>query len=118
MKTHARAVVIGGGVVGCSVLYHLAKIGWRDIVLLEKNELTSGSTWHAAGGVTTLNSDANVSRLQKYTFDLYRELERATGQSCGIHHNGGIYLAASDGQMDFLEADPQPRALPQDGDGD
>lgn len=102
MRTHARAVVIGGGVVGCSVLYHLAKIGWRDIVLLEKNELTSGSTWHAAGGVTTLNADANVSRLQKYTFDLYRELERATGQSCGLHHNGGIYLASSDGQMDFL----------------
>jgi dimethylglycine dehydrogenase len=103
MKSHARAVVIGGGVVGVSVLYHLAKIGWTDVVLVEKNELTSGSTWHAAGGVTTLNSDANVSRLQKYTFDLYRELERATGQSCGIHHNGGIYLAASDGQMDFLK---------------
>ena len=73
------------------------------MVLLEKNELTSGSTWHAAGGVTTLNSDANVSRLQKYTFDLYRELEPATGLSCGIHHNGGIYLAASEGQMDFLK---------------
>ena len=60
MRTHARAVVIGGGVVGCSVLYHLARLGWSDVVLLEKNELTSGSTWHAAGGVTTLNSDANV----------------------------------------------------------
>ena len=103
MKATARAVVIGGGVVGVSVLYHLAKIGWTDIVLLDKNELTSGSTWHAAGGVTTLNSDANVSKLQKYTFDLYRELESVTGQSCGIHHNGGIYLAASDGQMDFLK---------------
>ncbi|KPL55027.1 glycine cleavage system protein T [Prosthecomicrobium hirschii] len=103
MRSHARAVVIGGGVVGVSVLYHLAKIGWTDVVLLEKNELTSGSTWHAAGGVTTLNSDANVSKLQKYTFDLYRELEQVTGQSCGIHHNGGIYLAASDGQMDFLK---------------
>jgi dimethylglycine dehydrogenase len=103
MRTHARAVIIGGGVVGCSVLYHLAKIGWRDLLLLDKDELTSGSTWHAAGGVTTLNSDANVSRLQKYTFDLYRELEAATGQSCGIHHNGGFYLAASDGQMDFLK---------------
>ncbi len=102
MKSSARVVVIGGGVVGVSVLYHLAKIGWTDVVLVEKNELTSGSTWHAAGGVTTLNSDANVSKLQKYTFDLYRELEAATGQSCGIHHNGGIYLAASDGQMDFL----------------
>lgn len=103
MKSTARAVVIGGGVVGVSVLYHLAKIGWTDLVLLDKNELTSGSTWHAAGGVTTLNSDANVSKLQKYTFDLYRELESVTGQSCGIHHNGGIYLAASDGQMDFLK---------------
>lgn len=103
MKTHARAVIIGGGVVGVSVLYHLAKIGWTDLVLLDKNELTSGSTWHAAGGVTTLNSDANVSRLQKYTFDLYRELEAATGLSCGIHHNGGIYLAATDGQVDFLK---------------
>ena len=103
MKSSARVVVIGGGVVGVSVLYHLAKIGWTDVVLVEKNELTSGSTWHAAGGVTTLNSDANVSKLQKYTFDLYRELEAVTGQSCGIHHNGGIYLAASDGQMDFLK---------------
>jgi dimethylglycine dehydrogenase len=103
MKTQARAVVIGGGVVGCSILYHLAKLGWRDVVLLDKNELTSGSTWHAAGGVTTLNSDANVSRLQKYTFDLYRELESVTGLSCGIHHNGGIYLATDDGQMDFLK---------------
>ncbi len=103
MRTHARAVVIGGGVVGVSILYHLAKIGWKDLLLVEKNELTSGSTWHAAGGVTTLNSDANVSRLQKYTFDLYRELEAVTGESCGIHHNGGIYLAATDGQVDFLK---------------
>ncbi len=103
MKTTAQAVVIGGGVVGVSVLYHLAKVGMTDVVLLDKNELTSGSTWHAAGGVTTLNSDANVSRLQKYTFDLYRELEAATGLSCGIHHNGGIYLATDDGQMDFLK---------------
>jgi len=103
MLSHAKVVVIGGGVVGCSILYHLAKAGWRDLVLLEKNEITSGSTWHAAGGVTTLNSDANVSRLQKYTFDLYRELEHVTGQSCGLHHNGGIYLASSDGQLDFLK---------------
>ena len=103
MKTEARAVVVGGGVVGVSVLYHLAKIGWSDVVLVEKNEITSGSTWHAAGGVTTLNSDANVSKLQKYTFDLYRELESVTGLSCGIHHNGGIYLAGTDGEMDFLK---------------
>src|SRR5215831_20352919 len=103
MKTDVRAVVIGGGVVGCSILYHLAKAGWGDVVLVEKNELTSGSTWHAAGNVTTLNSDANVSRLQKYTFDLYLEFERITGQSVGLHHNGGIYLASTDGQIDFLK---------------
>ena len=102
MRTHARAVIIGGGVVGASVLYHLAKIGWKDVVLLEKSELTSGSTWHAAGGMHTFNGDANVSRLQKYTIDLYRELEELSGQSCGLHPNGGLMLAANQGEMDSL----------------
>ena len=102
MRTTARAVIIGGGVVGASVLYHLAKIGWTDVVLLEKSELTSGSTWHAAGGMHTFNGDANVSRLQKYTIDLYRELEELSGQSCGLHPNGGLMLAASQGEMDSL----------------
>jgi len=74
MKDTARAVVIGGGVVGASVLYHLAKIGWRDVLLLEKSELTAGSTWHAAGGMHTFNGEANISKLQKYTIDLYREI--------------------------------------------
>ena len=64
MKSHARAVVIGGGVVGCSVLYHLVKLGWRDVVLLERSELTAGSTWHAAGGMHTLNGDPGVAALQ------------------------------------------------------
>ena len=102
MKTEVRAVVIGGGVVGCSILYHLARIGWTDVALIEKNELTSGSTWHAAGGMHTFNGDANVSKLQKYTIDLYRELEALTGQSCGIHANGGLMLAANEGEMDYL----------------
>ena len=102
MRTQARAVVIGGGVVGASVLYHLAKIGWTDVVLLEKSELTSGSTWHAAGGMHTFNGDANVSRLQKYTIDLYRELESLSGLSCGLHPNGGLMLAANQGEMDSL----------------
>jgi len=75
MQTHAQVVVIGGGVVGCSVLYHLAKFGCRDAVLLERDELTSGSTWHAAGGMHTINGDPNVAKLQKYTIDLYREIE-------------------------------------------
>ena len=102
MKSHARAVVIGGGIVGCSVLHHLAKAGWSDCLLIEKSELTSGSTWHAAGGTHTFNGDANVSRLQKYTFDLYLELEKLSGQSCGLHRNGGLMLAATDGEIDFL----------------
>ena len=103
MKSSARAVVIGGGVVGASVLYHLAKIGWADVLLIEKSELTSGSTWHAAGGMHTFNGEANISRLQKYTIDLYREIEAASGQSCGLHPNGGLMLAASDGELDSLK---------------
>jgi dimethylglycine dehydrogenase len=102
MKATARAVVIGGGVVGASVLYHLAKIGWSDVLLLEKSELTSGSTWHAAGGMHTFNGDANISRLQKYTIDLYREIEALSGQSCGLHPNGGLMLAATQGELDSL----------------
>jgi dimethylglycine dehydrogenase len=103
MKASARAVVIGGGVVGASVLYHLAKIGWRDVLLIEKGELTSGSTWHAAGGMHTFNGEANISRLQKYTIDLYREIEALSGQSCGLHPNGGLMLAANDGELDSLK---------------
>ena len=103
MKASARAVVIGGGVVGASVLYHLAKIGWTDLVLIEKSELTSGSTWHAAGGMHTFNGEANISRLQKYTIDLYREIEALSGQSCGLHANGGLMLAATQGELDSLK---------------
>jgi dimethylglycine dehydrogenase len=103
MKASARAVIIGGGVVGASVLYHLAKIGWREVLLLEKSELTSGSTWHAAGGMHTFNGDANISRLQKYTIDLYREIEALSGQSCGLHPNGGLMLAANEGELDSLK---------------
>jgi dimethylglycine dehydrogenase len=102
MKDSAQAVIIGGGVVGASVLYHLARIGWTDVLLLEKSELTSGSTWHAAGGMHTFNGEANISRLQKYTIDLYREIEAASGQSCGLHPNGGLMLAATDGELDSL----------------
>jgi dimethylglycine dehydrogenase len=102
MKSSARAVVIGGGVVGASTLFHLAKIGWTDVLLLEKSELTSGSTWHAAGGMHTFNGEANISRLQKYTIDLYREIEAMSGQSCGLHANGGLMLAATQGELDSL----------------
>ncbi|MDE0345533.1 MAG: FAD-dependent oxidoreductase, partial [Boseongicola sp.] len=83
MKTQARVVVIGGGVVGCSVLYHLTRLGWQDVMLIERSDLTSGSTWHAAGGFHTLNGDTNMAALQGYTIGLYDELETRTGMSCG-----------------------------------
>jgi dimethylglycine dehydrogenase len=76
-------VVIGGGVVGCSVLYHLTKAGWTDVMLIERSELTSGSTWHAAGGFHTLNGDPNVAKLQAYTVDLYKELESFPASPAG-----------------------------------
>ena len=103
MKSHARVVVIGGGVVGCSVLYHLTKLGWTDVMLIERSELTSGSTWHAAGGMHTLNADPNVAKLQDYTIRLYREIEEISGQSCGVHMTGGFMLAATKERLDYLK---------------
>ncbi len=103
MKTYARVVVIGGGVVGCSVLYHLAKFGCTDAVLLERDELTSGSTWHAAGGMHTINGDPNVAKLQKYTIDLYQEIEDLSGQATGLHLTGGVMLAATEARFEWLK---------------
>ena len=105
MKTTTRVVVIGGGVVGASVLYHLTKLGWSDVMLLERSELTSGSTWHAAGGFHTLNGDTNMAALQGYTIKLYKELEAITGMSCGLHHVGGITLADNQDRFDMLVAE-------------
>ena len=103
MKDKYRAVIIGGGVVGCSVLYHLAKAGWKDILLVERSELTSGSSWHAAGGFHTLNGDPNVAKLQAYTVSLYKELEELSGQKCGLHLTGGAMMADTPERMDFLK---------------
>ncbi len=103
LPAHARVVVIGGGVVGCSILFHLAKFGWKDVVLLERSELTSGSSWHAAGQIHTLSSDPNISRLQSYTIDLYREIEKTSGQSVGLHITGGFYLASTKDWYDYLK---------------
>ena len=102
MRSTAQVVVIGGGVVGCSVLYHLTKAGWTDVVLVERRELTSGSTWHAAGGMHTLNGDPYVSKLQQYTIKLYEEIQALSGQDCSIHLPGGIMLADTAVRMDFL----------------
>ena len=104
MQSHAQAVVIGGGVVGCSVLYHLTKAGWTDVVLLERSELTSGSTWHAAGGMHTINGDPNVAKLQQYTIELYDEIEELSGQSIGLHLTGGVFLAATNQRFDWLKS--------------
>ncbi len=104
MKSHARVVVIGGGVVGCSVLYHLTKFGWTDVVLLERSELTSGSTWHAAGGMHTINGDPNVAKLQKYTVELYKEIEAQSGQDIGLHLTSGLMLAATPQRFDWLKS--------------
>ncbi|MEM9523581.1 MAG: FAD-binding oxidoreductase, partial [Pseudomonadota bacterium] len=105
MKTTTRVCVIGGGVVGCSVLYHLTKLGWSDVMLVERSDLTSGSTWHAAGGFHTLNGDTNMAALQGYTIRLYRELEEMTGLSCGLHHVGGVTLADTPERLDMLLAE-------------
>jgi len=105
MKTTTRVAIIGGGVVGCSVLYHLTKLGWSDVMLLERSELTSGSTWHAAGGFHTLNGDTNMAALQGYTIKLYKELEEITGLSCGLHHVGGVTLADNRDRFDMLLAE-------------
>jgi len=103
VKNDVRVVVIGGGVVGASVLYHLTKAGWKDVLLIERGELTCGSTWHAAGGMHTINGDPNVAKLQQYTINLYKELEQISGQSCGMHVTGGIMLAGTRERLDWLK---------------
>ncbi|MXV97713.1 MAG: FAD-dependent oxidoreductase [Acidimicrobiaceae bacterium] len=103
MRSGAQVVVVGGGVVGASVLYHLTKAGWTDVVLVERTELTAGSTWHSAGGMHTLNSDPNVARLQRYTIELYAEIERISGQDCGVHMPGGVMLADTPERLDWLK---------------
>jgi len=104
MKTHYRAVVIGGGVVGTSVLYHLAKLGWSDVCLIERSILTAGSSWHAAGGFHALNADPNIAALQAYTIDLLSEIEEESGQSVGMHMTGGMTLAGTPDRWEWLQS--------------
>ncbi|WIY25774.1 GcvT family protein [Parasedimentitalea psychrophila] len=94
--TSAKAVIIGGGIVGCSTAYHLAKLGWTDVVLLERKKLTSGTTFHAAGLVGQLRSNANITQLLGYSVDLYKKLEEETGQATGWKMNGGLRLACNE----------------------
>jgi len=95
--------VIGGGVVGASVLYHLAKLGWPDVALIERKELTAGSTWHAAGGFHPLNNDLNISALQAYTINLYEEIQRESGQDISMVRGGSIILAANFARWQYLK---------------
>jgi len=103
METHAKVVIIGGGVVGCSILFHLAKFGLKDCILLERKELTSGSSWHAAGNVHVISSDPNISRLMAYTIKLYKEIEETSGHSTGFKPSGGFYLASNEVWDDYLK---------------
>jgi 4-methylaminobutanoate oxidase (formaldehyde-forming) len=103
LPTHAQIVIIGGGVGGCSIAYHLADLGWKDVVVLERHELTAGSTWHSAGLVGQLRSDANLTRMMSYSTDLYRRLKDETGQDTGWREVGGIRLASSTERMQDLK---------------
>ncbi|WP_108814535.1 GcvT family protein [Loktanella sp. Alg231-35] len=104
MKSHYQAVIIGGGVVGTSVLYHLAKFGWKDVCLIERSVLTAGSSWHAAGGIHALNADPNIASLQAYTIDLLPEIEKESGQNIGLHMTGGITLAGTPDRWEWLQS--------------
>ncbi|GAA6198913.1 FAD-dependent oxidoreductase [Aquicoccus sp. SU-CL01552] len=104
MKSSYQAVVIGGGVVGASVLYHLTKFGWHDVALVERSELTAGSTWHAAAGFHALNGDPNIAALQDYTIKLYRQIEEESGVSCGLHMTGGVNLATNAARWEQTKA--------------
>jgi len=97
-----KVVVIGGGVAGTSCAYHLAKFGWKDVVLLERDQLTSGTTWHAAGLVGQLGATSTITKLRKYSLDLYKELEKTTGLSTGLKQNGAITVASSKERMQEL----------------
>ena len=101
---HYRVAVIGGGVVGASVLYHLAKFGWTDVCLVERSVLTAGSSWHAAGGIHALNADPNMAALQAYTIDLLSEIEQESGQSIGLHMTGGITVASAPERWEWLQS--------------
>src|ERR1700744_6145291 len=100
MKTHFRVVVIGGGVVGVSTLYHLTKKGWTDVALLERTEPTAGSTWHAAGLLPLFNMSYTVGQLHKYSVDLYKRLPAETGQDVSFHVSGNLRLATSRQRLD------------------
>ena len=102
LPSSTKVVVIGGGVAGCSVAYHLAKFGWKDTILLERDQLTSGTTWHAAGLLGQLGATATITKLRKYSLNLYKELEKKTELSTGLKQNGAITVASSKERLQEL----------------
>ena len=110
LPSRARVVIVGGGVIGCSVAYHLAKIGWNDVVLLERKQLTSGTTWHAAGLVGQLRPSINMTKLAKYTGELYRGLEAETGQATGYRQCGSISMATNAERFEELKRSARSEA--------
>ena len=112
LPKQARVVIIGGGVVGCSVAYHLSKLGWKDVVLLERKQLTSGTTWHAAGLIAQLRATANMTKLAKYSQELYGSLEAETGVATGFKRVGSITVArATNEKRKFSAPPPWPAPL-------
>ena len=95
-----KVIVIGGGVVGCSCAYHIAKFGWKDVVLLERDQLTSGTTWHAAGLVSQLGPSASITKIRKYTLDLYKEIEKKVEHSAGLKLNDALSIAQNPGSRE------------------
>ncbi|MCB2139804.1 MAG: FAD-binding oxidoreductase, partial [Rhodobacteraceae bacterium] len=102
MQTHAKVVIIGGGMMGVGLLYHLAEAGWKDVLLIEKGELTSGSTWHAAGQCPSFIGNYNMAKIHHYGNTLYPKLEAMTGHPTGWHGCGGIRIATTQEEIDWF----------------
>ena len=98
-----KAIVIGGGITGCSCAYHLAKFGWKDVILLERDQLTSGTTWHAAGLVSQLGPSAGITKIRKYSLELYKKLEKEIDFSSGLKLNGALSIATTEGRWQELK---------------
>ena len=98
-----KVIVIGGGVTGASCAYHIAKFGWKDVILLERDQLTSGTTWHAAGLVSQLGPTAAVTKIRKYTLDLYKKLEKEVDHSAGLRLNGALSIAQTEARWQELQ---------------
>src|SRR5512141_314927 len=103
MQEQARVVIIGGGIAGCRLAYHLTQYGWNDIVLVDKGELTSGSTWHAAGIVTVFHTSPSLMRMRKYSMDLYKKLQADGGDQVGWRTVGSVRIASTQEHFQFLQ---------------